>query len=220
MAALRSMVNYNNRLVDEAARWVREYFHKMTGAACFFHNYQHTWDTVVAGSEIAKGMQISADGFETVVIACWFHDIEWFQSSENHERRSAQTAADFLKEHGVGEQKVRAVKDCILATKVPPKPVTLLEKIICDADVSHLGMGNYYEKNLLLRQELEINLGKTYSDAEWLTMNRDFFRGHRYFTSYARKMYDEQKSRNFKTILDLLGKNKVASPDCGQIGWM
>jgi len=207
-------------LVDEAARWVREYFHKTTGAACFFHNYQHTWDTVVAGIEIAEGMQIFADGLETVIIACWFHDIEWFQSSENHEQRSAKTAGNFLMEHGIGKRKISAVKDCILATKVPPKPITLLEKIICDADVSHLGMENYYEKNLLLRQECEVNLGITYSDTEWLTLNRDFFRGHRFFTSYAQKMYSKQKSRNLKTILELLKKNEVTSPDCGQIGWM
>ena len=207
-------------LLDEAARWVREHFHKTTSAACFFHNYQHTRDTVAEGGRIAAGMQVSPAELEELVIACWFHDIEWYRSYQDHEIRSADTAAEFLRRHGVGEERIKVVRNCILATRFPPRPVTRLEKIICDADLSHLGLENYYEKNLLLRQELEVNLGKTYSDAEWLTMNRDFFLEHRYFTSYARKLYDEQKNRNLQTILDLLGSQEVASPDCGRIGWM
>ncbi|NPA25527.1 MAG: HD domain-containing protein [Deltaproteobacteria bacterium] len=207
-------------LTDEAARWVREYFHKTAGAACFFHNYQHTWDTVVAGRKIARGMQVGERELEILTIACWFHDIAWFPYYIDHEVRSAETAAAFLRRQQVEQDRIEAVRNCILATRYPPRPVTLLEKIICDADVSHLGMKNYYEKNLLLRQELEVNMGKTYSDAEWLTMNRDFFLQHRYFTSYARRLYGRRKQKNLETILELLAGDEVVSPDCGGIGWM
>ncbi len=207
-------------IVEEAAAWVRKYFHETGCFSCFFHNYEHTRNTVAAGHEIAAGMQVSSEDLETVLLACWFHDIEWPHSYKNHEKRSAETAADFLEKHGAGERKISAVKACILATKTPPQPVTLLEKIICDADVSHLGMGNYYERNLLLRQELEVYLGKTYNDAEWLILNRDFFQKHHYFTSYARKLYNGQKTRNLKIFVKMMEKDIVASPGCGQTGLM
>lgn len=81
-------------------------------------------------------------------------------------------------------------------------------------------MENYFEKNLLLRQELEFYLRKTYSDTEWLVLNRDFFRERHYFTSHARKRYNEQKNRNLETILNLLARDEANTLSCGRIGLM
>ena len=197
---------YDNGLAEKAARWIKGYFHRNNCTTCHFHNFQHTIETVTASKVIAERMLVSGDEFETIIIACWFHDIGFLieNSSEHHEEKSAKTAEIFLKKNGADKDKINSVKACILATKAPPKPNTLLEKIVCDADLSHLGMDNYLEKNALLRQEFEIKQGRRFSDTEWLAINRDFFHKHSYFTSYARGRYSNKKNLNLHALENLL----------------
>jgi len=204
----RQKAMQHSGLVDKVSRWVAEYFQNVSCATCIFHNYQHTKDTVAAAEEIAEGMRVSPEELETVLLACWFHDLGLFHSLENHEEKSAEIAEEFLLNQGVGEGKIGVIKACILATKTPQKPASLLEKIVCDADVSHLGMENYREKNTLLRQEFEIRRGKPFADAEWLAINRDFFREHNYSTPYARKRYNAQKDLNLNAMTNMLKENE------------
>ncbi len=194
-------------LLKKTSQWVAEYFQSTSCATCIFHDYNHTKEMVAAGREIAEGMRVSADELETVLLACWFHDVGMLHSRENHEERSAEAAEDFLKKHAVGEEKIRKVKACIMATRIPQTPTTLLERIVCDADISHLGWDSYFAINALLRQEFELNRGEPYSNVEWWLLNKDFFQEHQYFTPYARQRYNSQKNLNFKTIANLLKKS-------------
>ena len=198
----------HDTLLKKASQWVAACFHNTHCASCIFHDYNHTKETVAAGKEIATGMQVSDDELETVLLACWFHDLGLLYSPENHEERSTEIAEEFLRKHAVREEKIREIKSCILATRIPQKPATLLEKIVCDADISHLGRNNYCEKNTLLRQEFELDQGKSYSDLEWWLLNKDFFQEHQYFTPYARQRYNAQKKLNLSSINNLLKKSE------------
>jgi len=191
-------------LLNRASRWVRERFQYIHCKHCIFHNYSHTKETVAAGKEIAAGLQVSNDELETVLLACWFHDLGLLYALENHEEKSAEEAEAFLKKNAVREGKIKAVKACILATRMPQRPAAILEKIVCDADISHLGKENYFEKNTLLRQEFELNQDRSYNDMEWWLLNKNFFQEHQYFTPYARQHYNSQKDLNLMTILNLL----------------
>lgn len=201
-------MNVHDELLNKVSQWVLEYFQNNSCTDCIFHDCNHTTETVEAGREIATGMQVSADELETVLLACWFHDLGLFYYRENHEVKSTEIAEDFLKKHAVNKEKIREVKKCILATRIPQKPATLLEKIVCDADISHLGKDNYFEKNVLLRQEFELNRGKSYSEVEWWALNKDFFQEHRYLTTYALKQYNVQKMLNLTTIKNLLKRGE------------
>jgi len=199
-------------LLNQVSRWVSACFQNIPCRRCIFHNYNHTKETVAAGGEIAAGMLVSTDQLETILLACWFHDLGILHSPENHEEKSAKAAEDFLNQQPVSKEKIQQVKTCILATKIPQKPVTLLEKIVCDADISHLGKENYFEKNTLLRQEFELQRKKPYSDLEWWILNKDFFHQHQYFTSFARQRYDAQKQLNLSHINKLVTKARGKTP--------
>ncbi len=203
-------------LLDKVSQWVAKYFQGARCACCTFHDYNHTRETVAAGRKIAKGMQVSADELETVLLACWFHDLGLLHARDNHEAISAQIAEDFLTKHGVSKEKIEHVKICILATKIPQSPNTLLENIVCDADISHLGEDNYFEKNTLLRQEFELNRGKLYNNVEWWELNRVFFQEHQYFTPYAHQRYSAQKKLNLNDITKRLKKSKEKPVDTNE----
>ena len=207
----------DHELLNTVSLWVAKYFQYAHCACCTFHDYNHTKETVVAGWEIAEGMQVSADELETVLLACWLHDLGLLHARDNHEVISAEIAKNFLAKHGVSREKIKDVNVCILATKIPQRPATMLEKIVCDADISHLGKDSYFKKNALLRREFELNRRETYSDMEWWLLNKDFFQKHRYFTSYALKRYNPQKILNLKIIDNLLKKNGGRLPGFNEI---
>lgn len=206
----------HDTLLKKASQWASECFQNTHCATCIFHDYSHTKEMVAAGKEIAEGMQVSADELETVLLACWLHDLGLLHTRDNHEAISAQIAEDFLTKHGVSREKIKQVKLCILATKIPQRPNTILENIVCDADISHLGKDNYFEKNTLLRQELRLNRGESYSDVEWWELNKVFLQEHQYFTPYAHKRYSAQKKLNLNGITKRLKKSKEKPADTNE----
>ena len=43
----------------------------------------------------------------------------------------------------------------IIATTMPQRPKNLVEKVVCDADLIHIGTKEFFRKNDLLKEEIE-----------------------------------------------------------------
>ncbi len=201
----------NTTLLQKASDYVLERFEtsgQADSGASIYHNLKHTQETVEAARRITEGMELSGPEATMVLVACWFHDVGYNESAEEHEQKSADIAEAFLKDQGADPETLVTVRGCILATKIPQKPGNLLEQIVCDADLSHLGSANYREKSRLLRKEFEQN-GNRYTGSEWLRLNIDFFRAHEYFTPFAREMYNPKKSENLIRLYEELTKKKT-----------
>jgi len=69
----------------------------------------------------------------------------------------------------------------------------LIEQIICDADLFHLGTSAFKEKNKLLREELNDFGNLELSKKDWRKKNIEFLLKHTYFTSYAKEHLDPLK---------------------------
>jgi len=110
-----------------------------------------------------------------------------------HENLSIELAAKFLNEHKVHQNIIDKVIGCINATRLPQNPNSLIEQIICDADLFHLGTGDFREKNKLLREELNDFGNLDLSKKEWRKKNIEFLSKHNYFTSYAKENLDPLK---------------------------
>ena len=88
---------------------------------------------------------------------------------------------------------INKVIGCINATRLPQNPNSLIEQIICDADLFHLGTGDFREKNKLLREELNDFGNMDLSKKDWRKKNIEFLSKHNYFTSYAKENLDPLK---------------------------
>ena len=106
---------------------------------------------------------------------------------------SIELATKFLNEHKVNQQVINKVVGCINATRLPQTPHTLIEQIICDADLFHLGTSDFKEKNKLLREELNDFGNLDLSKKDWRKKNIEFLSKHTYFTSYAKENLDPLK---------------------------
>lgn len=194
----------DNKLFIDVRKFIFESFKKELSPQLVYHNFSHTEEVVNAAFEIGKAENISEKDLEVLLLAAWFHDIGFIKSKENHEENSKEIATSYLKKIKYPEDLIAKVCKIIDATKMPQTPTTTLEKIICDADLYHLGTENFNKKSNLLRSEWESCNNKYFTDIEWIEQNEKFIGKHKYFTDYAFNKLNNQKVQNWlKTKKDL-----------------
>jgi len=172
----------------------------------FFHNYQHTVHVVEAAKELAKYYDLGEPTLGVLLIACWFHDLGFSVSYEGHEEASKQLAFNYLTSIAYPKANILKVLACIDATKYPQRPQSLLEEIICDADLSHLGKIEYSYQKTLLRNEWECSLDIKYTDLEWLNLNIEFLSKHKFFTKAGKNIFSKQQSQNIFAMKEKINR--------------
>lgn len=195
-------------LLEKVAEFVRTTIKQKLPEHFYYHNLEHTEDVVKAAVQIADAEKLSDEQKESVQIAAWFHDIGHIYDCDNHEKKSAEIASDFLAKHDFPDKRIADVVGCIMATMMPQRPLNLMEEVICDADLYHLSTDEFEKRAQLLRKEWEEVNEEEFKNTSWLKINDDFLKGHTYFTTYAKSNFEEGKQRNLKSIKDELVTNK------------
>lgn len=203
-----------NDFFKEVNNFVFDLLKKELSSKVVYHNYNHTLSVVDAANEIALAENISKEELEIVLLAAWFHDTGFTKEVSSHEKDSLKITEKYLSKKGFEAAKIKDVLSCIEATKMPQKPTSKLEEIICDADLFHLGADNFNEKTNLLRSEWELLCDKHLTDIEWLKENIKFIGEHKYFTNYAFNKLTAKKTSNWLKVQKEL--KKVASKNLEQ----
>lgn len=197
------------KIVAEAKKVVTEILNDSVPPIFGFHNIAHTEDVAKSAELIEGHYQLSDIDRFIVFIAAWFHDTGFSAGcAEGHEDESVKLAAAFLRQHDVEWAIIEQVSSCIHATRFPQSPVTMLEKIICDADLYHLGTNKFESWSARLRQELQ-NCGKSdFTDEEWRQADIDLLISHSYYTGYCQQKLEHVKQ---KWIVELKNKQSTAT---------
>ncbi|MBI5857935.1 MAG: phosphohydrolase [Sphingobacteriales bacterium] len=168
-----------------------------------FHTLQHTQEVVAACETMANYHQLAGDDRFALLLAAWFHDTGYTGgTAKDHESLSIKLAEDFMQAHSVADDIKGKVTGCINATRMPQGPETLIEKIICDADLFHLGTDAFDEKNKLLRQELNEFGDNDVSKKDWRKINIRFLERHQYFTAYAKEKLQPEKEKHLAELME------------------
>jgi len=199
--------------IDQVKAYAAALFHTKKDNRLIYHNLQHTEMVVKAVVKIANHYQLSDQDFFVVTAAAWFHDTGYLTSFAEHEARGAESARIFLNEKGMDPAVTELVVNCILATKMPQHPVSLLEQIVCDADLFHLGGDNFKERNKLMRQEVEAYFGKDIDKNEWRIKTIALFEHHHYHTEYCQDLLTAKKMLNLQELKDKAQKEAEKDGD-------
>ncbi|CAN5245528.1 hypothetical protein BH09BAC1_BH09BAC1_04240 [soil metagenome] len=171
-----------------------------------FHNLAHTQEVAAAAVEIGTYLQLTDAEMEIVHIAAWFHDCGYCITYMGHEHEGALIAEKFLRAKGYGDDKIAQVVACINATRFPQKPQTLVEEVICDADLYHFSRSDYNLHQAALRNEWNLIFEKQYTDEEWDRMNYEMIQRHSYFTAYGKEVLEVWKHANLQLLKNRLGE--------------
>lgn len=204
-----------DKLIEDAAAYAQIYIDKREDATLSFHNSIHMREVVEAVRKISNHYQLEKRESAIVKIAAYFHDIGYYEHGcTGHELRGANLAEAFLLENKADQEMITQVKNCILATKPPQSPKNLLEEIVCDADLYHLGSDWFTVRNKLMRREAEAS-GVEVDKNEWRRETIKLLENHRYHTSYCRELLGKKKQENLDALkqkeLDELVNTEVSN---------
>ncbi len=193
-------MNYKN-LSEQVQNHVQALFHQRNYPALLYHNLNHTENVVAAAVQIAGHYQLNDRDFFVVTAACWFHDIGYLDQQAGHEQNGARQAADFLGPLQVSNTDIDAIRQCILATRLPQHATNLPEQIVCDADFFHFGTDAFTENNKLMRKEVRAVYGTDISKDDWRDKTIELLQKHHYYTEYCRILLEPKKQENLVQLL-------------------
>lgn len=174
-----------------------------------FHSVEHTREVYRYTKTIAQYEEVYGSDLDPILIAALFHDTGMAETYIDHEEQSVIYAKDFLSRMDYAPKKIQIVADCIMATKMPQSPRTKAEKIICDADLYHLGIESYLFRNERLRAEWETFFNRSYTDEEWYKLNMDFLKKQKYHTWFGKTVLNNRKDMNYKVLKERHERYKI-----------
>ncbi|MCU7548184.1 hypothetical protein OCK74_03620 [Chitinophagaceae bacterium LB-8] len=186
--------------VARASNYIRTYMKDHRNENFIYHNLNHTESVVSAVTEISKHYRLNKKDFFICTIAAWFHDSGYYEDILNHELIGAKKAEEFLIINGLDERTIDAVRKCILGTKMPQAPASLLEQILCDADLYNLGTDKFPILNQLVRKEIEAINHTHISKEKWCNSTICLLENHNYHTDYCKKQLNIKKFQNMLEI--------------------
>jgi predicted HD phosphohydrolase len=158
-----------------------------------YHNLTHTEEVLRHCKEIAVHFRLSRIDHFILAVSAWLHDIgHLYGEYEGHEERGVQVMKQYTQD--LPAEMTDVIGRCILATKFPTHPVSLLEEIICDADTYHLGTPYFRQTDILVEKEMEMRSGKAFPD--WHRKSLQFLQQHTFFTGYCKDLLGKGKQQN------------------------
>jgi predicted metal-dependent HD superfamily phosphohydrolase len=202
-------------ILDDVKTHVEHLFSSAADDKLIYHNLTHTEHVVKHVVEIADHYKLTDLDFFIVQCAAWFHDIGYLQGKDQHEKAGADAVAVFLNGQGVDPSTIQAIQGCIMATQMPQNPKNLLEEIICDADLYHLGSNSFKDRNKLMRKEMSVFFNKEIDKNIWRLGTLQLLESHHYHTQYCIDRLSKKKSENLQQLKEKLQEalNPVITKD-------
>lgn len=165
----------------------------------YYHSATHTKYVLKQAIHIAEKENIPKDDLYLLKIAALYHDSGFLISPKNHEKVGCQIAGKDLKEYDLDAQQIKKICGMIMATRIPQKPKTKLEKILADADLEYLGTNKFEEfGQQLYKERLHFHPDMTLD--QWNEIQIDFISNHHYHTDFCKKYREPKKLENLGTI--------------------
>src|SRR4249919_1057559 len=164
-----------------------------------YHNIIHTLDVLEQAEVLAKQEKIT-DKHDLLLLktAAVFHDSGFLFVYKNHEEKGCEIASESLK-NVFNEEDIKKVSGMIMATRIPQTPNTLLEQIICDADLDYLGRDDFEPISQTLYKEF-LTFKIIPEDIIWDHIQIKFFESHHYFTGTSINKRNGKKLKHLNIL--------------------
>ncbi|GET29403.1 Pycsar system effector family protein [Prolixibacter sp. SD074] len=193
-------------ITEKAKSFVIDFFGREVNPKLSFHNLTHTIDVVRQSELIGEEEQLSNAEMKAVLIAAWFHDVGYMTQPDNHEEASITIVCSFFEDNPVNVEIQNLTQRCIAATKRDAMPESLPEKVIRDADSSHIGSEHFLSLSKKLRKELISCNNVDISALEYWMKTLDFLENHQFYTRYAKRQFQSMKEINIAKVRELTSK--------------
>jgi predicted metal-dependent HD superfamily phosphohydrolase len=195
------MLPTTHAMVNDVAKYVINLLESTLPAIYVFHNAEHTKEVALAAQALGEAHRLGESDMNVLLTAAWFHDAGYTESYNDHEAASVRIAEEYLSSRFSCEAEfIGRVRSCILATQMPQTPRTIVEKILCDADLANLGSDSFFDMSARLRKEIQDVKGQRFSNAEWHAIQLNICKHHRFHTDYARRIWGTKQLQNIALL--------------------
>lgn len=197
------MTKYSLRKFSDLQEIIFDRLEKELPGHLYYHNVKHTIDVVTQVELIGLGEGVSDEDILLLKTAALFHDAGHIIGYKEHELKSTNIARECLPDYKYTPKQIDSICKIIMSTQLPPEPMNLLEKIICDSDLDYLGRSDFIPVSNTLYQELEEqNMIRTLND--WNKLQIKFLSSHHYFTETAKSLREINKQEQIERIKKLI----------------
>jgi predicted metal-dependent HD superfamily phosphohydrolase len=170
-------------------------------ASLHYHGIHHTLDVMQAAMTIANDEVLTDTEMSLLRVAISFHDSGFLQTYSSHETMGCELAHTYLPDFGFSAAQIDTICAMIMATKIPQSPKTLLENIICDADLDYLGRADVLPIATTLFTELNLHRPPI-TEQTWNQIQIAFLQSHNYQTAYALQHRKANKEKYLAYLLE------------------
>lgn len=190
--------------------YIRELFRDELPIGIKFHDANHTLHpstgVVAAANRIAIAENISEPDRELIIAAAYFHDTGYIREYDKNEPIAARMAGRILKIIGYKPDEIEKIQKMILSTDLDREPDSLIEKILCDADLDNLGREDFFKLDGKLREGRRIRGIDVSDDEKWYRGTLEILKNHKYYTESQIKLRQKGKQKNIEELLDKLAE--------------
>jgi uncharacterized protein len=166
-----------------------------------YHDINHTLDVVRQSERIAREEKVSDEReIYLLKVAALFHDSGFLHTYKQHEEKSCEIFLESSRSYDFSTEEKDLITDLIMVTKIPQQPKSLLQSIICDADLDYLGREDFFSIGENLRKEF-LHYDIVTSNEEWEKLQQNFLKNHQYHTESSRRDREPFKQANFRQLV-------------------
>jgi predicted metal-dependent HD superfamily phosphohydrolase len=188
--------------------YIRELFRDELPDGIKYHDADHTLHptrgVVAVANNIAISENISEHDRELLIAAAYFHDTGYIREYDKNEPIAARMAGRVLKLIGYQPGEIKKIQKMILSTDLEREPESHIEKILCDADLDHLGRDDFFELDAKIRQGRRARGIDVSDDAKWYKGTLGIIKKHRYYTESQKQKREKKKQENIKRLIKKL----------------
>lgn len=170
------------------------------------HRKYHTLDHIKSCLDEFKQVKTFSQDPLAIEFAIWFHDAVYNTHRKDNEEKSAKLAIKVIKKLKLPKKYISKVTSLILATKHDTEPIDNDEKLICDIDLSSLGLPDdeYEQNSLKIRQEYNWVAKDQYILGRSKVITSFLNKPSIFYTEYFKNKYEKQARHNLLNELERL----------------
>ncbi|MEG9328282.1 uncharacterized protein SAMN04488034_103274 [Salinimicrobium catena] len=166
----------------------------------YYHSPDHTRYVLEKAIFLAEKESVSGKDLLLLKIAAVYHDAGFLVGPKDHERTGCRIAAEDLQKYDLSNKDIEKICGMIMATRIPQKPNTRLERILADADLEYLGTDKFEEFGQDLYKE-RLHLDPRLSLDDWNKVQVEFISNHQYHTNFCKTYREPIKQENLRLLL-------------------
>ncbi len=189
--------------INKAEKFILDLLQSKLPENLHYHKVSHTLDVVNSSTEIAIEENI-VDPTDLILLrtAALYHDCGFINVYEDHEEEGCRITREILPMFSYNADQIEIICEMIMKTKIPQRPATHLEKILCDADLDHLGKEDF---EIIGRQLISERRAHGFQGDEnaWNEIQISFLESHTFWTESSRRKGNQKKSEHLMRLKNL-----------------